>query len=139
MRKVFCFLLLFSAVISMCIACDDGVFSKEQDRCFFEYILKNTAEGDVTVEELDAYSKDGYCYYHIRYSCKNNEERNEWNAVYRVRFGEVTMYYNFNWGNDNIILPMKDTFYDAVDYGIHKRYETEEIERYIEEYFENNR
>ena len=138
MKKVICFLLIFIAIIIICTACDDGAFSKEQDSRFFEYILKNTGEGDVTVEELNAYSKDGYCYYHIKYSCEDGDGRREWNAVYRARFGEITMYYSFNWGNDSVCLPMKDEFYDAMDYGVHKHYEKEEIERYTKEYFENN-
>ena len=138
MKKAIAVILLFCTVTVLCTACDEAEFSSQLDKSLFEYILRDTEKGDVVIDALDAYSREGYCYYHIRYSYPEDGELKQMDVVYRGNFGRVTFYYNLNWENDSIILPMKDDFYDAVEYGTHKQYGAEEIERCVTRYFENN-
>ena len=138
MKKLFCFLFLIFTVIGVYSSCDKNVFFEDVDRRVFEYILRDTEKGDVEISGLDAYFRENDYYYHIRYSCVEDGERKDWSAVYRCRrHGSVTMYYNLNWEDDSIILPMKDDFFDAVDYGDHKLYSEKEIEKYVEYYYKN--
>ena len=138
MKKTIFTLFLFCLLLASVVSCDENAFSAQQDKSLFEYILRDTEKGEVEVSELDAYSKDGYCYYHVRYTYFDEGELKEMNAVYRARYGKVMLHYNLNWKDDSIIFPMKDEFYDAVEYGAHKRYSEEEIARYIQQYYKGN-
>lgn len=136
MKKIICALVLLCAVLVVCTACEENGFSKDLDRRVFEYILRDTKKEDVEIRELDAYSHEGYCYYHVKYTLDEDGETDTWNVVYcGSRYGSVTMYYNLNWENDSIVFPMKDDFYDAVEYGAHKQYTAEEIQRCVDAYF----
>ena len=137
MKKKICFLLLCCLMLSVLASCVEDDFSKSLDEAFFNYILRGTAEGDVAISELDVYSREGYCYYHVKYTCAEDGELKEWNAVYRGRYNEVSLYYNLNWENDGIIFSFKDAFYDAVEYGSHKKYSEEEIARYVKNYYKS--
>ena len=137
MKRMLCFLLLCCVILATFASCDDGEFSESLDKSFFNYILRDTAEGDVEIAELDIYSREGYCYYHVKYTRYEDGETKEWNAVYRGRYNEVSLYYNLNWENDSAVFPIKDAFYDAVEYGNHKCYDTEEIARYVEDYYKS--
>lgn len=130
-------ILLFLCTVSIvCTACDDVRFYSELDKRVFEYVLRDTEKGELEVDALNVYFHENDYYYHIEYSHMENGEWKQWDVVYRGRrYGSVTMYYNLNWENDSIILPYKDDFYDAVEYGIHKQYSDEEIDKYIAEYY----
>ena len=135
-KLAFSIVLLFLAFVL--VSCDEG-FSSGLDNVFIEYILRDTEEGDAVIEKLDAYLHEGYCYYQIKYNYKDGDEWESLNAVYRGRYGNVTMYYNLNWENDSAVLPMKDTFYDAVEYGEHKSFTSEEIEKLVRAYYSVNK
>lgn len=134
-KRSFCLIIVLCIVLVIFGACDENVFSESLDERLFEYILRDTEKEDVVVFALDAYSREGWCYYHIKYSLAKDGERNNWDVVYRGRYADISLYYNLNWEDDSVVFPMKDGFYDAVEYGVHKSYTEEEIARYIDEYY----
>ena len=133
-KRLQCFYILVLLVVMLFIlltSCNEDLMTHSADMALLELVLKDRERGSVEILSLDGYQHEGYVYYYIRYS----DELKEWDSVYRYRYGNITHYYNLNWGSDNSVLVQKDTFYDAVEYGMHKSYSTEEIESLVSGYY----
>ena len=137
MKKRFRYLLVYGLLsiilFASLMSCDDDLMTRDADMTLMKVVLKD--QETVDIYSLDGYQHEGYVYYHIKYSYVKNGDVKDIDSVYRYRYGNITHYYNLNWGSDNSVLVQKDTFYDAVEYGMHKSYPTEEIESLVSGYY----
>ena len=134
---VLCVLLSFLAVLLLFASCERDPFSNDVTGRFFSDFLKYPQGEDEKILSLDAYFYENYYYYNARYTYTDSEtgELTEINGVFRggVYSPSFSLYINLNWKEWGDALVMKDRYYDAVEYGKHKSFTSEEIEKYISE------
>ena len=137
MKRLVFPLFLLAVLFGIGVGCEENVFSKDVDERVFEYVLRDSDKMDIVIHSVDSYYKENEYFYHIKYSCTVDGAAENWDVVYLARkYGSVSMHYNLNWEDSSVVFPMKDSFYDAVDYGVHTFYTEEEIDQSTGRYYE---
>ena len=134
--------LLISGIgISLFFLSDSEISFENSNEAFFNRILKRKNQNDIEILSLEAFYKDESYYYYVVYKAYDYEleKISEFVQVYYGKYGGMDDTFNPNNVHPEDEEKAYKPFLDAKKNGVKYTFTKEEIDKYVNEYYENKK
>ena len=137
LKKYIIILCSACLLLSLLIGCGKSDPFAENNEIFFRMILNRIEQDEVEIESLDAYKVENKYYYHVIYSYVS-PVTNEWTDADLVYFGsyQIDRYFSFAWDDFGDMEKDRKAYFEAVEKGEHKSFSQEEIQQYVNAFYD---